>query len=349
MDSRIASLDALRGVLALAVAIGHGLFAFGIVSRENQDAWGLLAPFAYLHTAVAAFFVLSGYVLATTYRQWFSQNVRAYRVFLIRRIARTWPLSAAALLALVPVYLLSPSETGTPVQFLKSLFFMSGPWGPAGIWNPPVWSLSVEWHLYLIFPALIWSISAIRAPGFALLIIGLSLMAFHAALFSSTSANLSPAILIHGLGAFIAGMGLSMIRTRSHPGLWFVVALTILALMYWRAGIYLVPMLTPALVYAVAQCTGTPPRWLTSLGAWSYSVYMIHYPVIFLLQALSLHTFGTYSLQYLHTTSPALSYGLLALYSAAIIGMARLSYQFLELPAQKFIRSRWNVAVPRLV
>ena len=53
--------------------------------------------------------------------------------------------------------------------------------GPGWSWNGPAWSLSAEWLLYLLFPAIIVALRRVRGTG-ALLSIGLASLAATAAL-----------------------------------------------------------------------------------------------------------------------------------------------------------------------
>ena len=76
---RFLTLDALRGVGAIAVMAGHAGIVLG----------AYMPPFMYL--AVDMFFVLSGFVLAHAYDRKFAEGL-SVGAFLKARIARLYPI-----------------------------------------------------------------------------------------------------------------------------------------------------------------------------------------------------------------------------------------------------------------
>ena len=84
MKRRYVTLDAMRGVAALAVVIRHFTAANG----------GVVAQFSYL--AVDVFFVLSGFVLSLSYREQFDSGMTPVE-FLKRRVIRLYPLYFAGI------------------------------------------------------------------------------------------------------------------------------------------------------------------------------------------------------------------------------------------------------------
>jgi peptidoglycan/LPS O-acetylase OafA/YrhL len=85
--SEIRSLTGLRGVAAAYVVLYH-MHLFELCS----GAAATVLTHGYL--AVDLFFVLSGFVMALTYAELFEGGFSAgrYRDFLVRRIARVYPL-----------------------------------------------------------------------------------------------------------------------------------------------------------------------------------------------------------------------------------------------------------------
>jgi peptidoglycan/LPS O-acetylase OafA/YrhL len=140
-------------------------------------------------TAVALFFVLSGFILTYNYSALAGKSDR--RRFYINRIARIYPV---VLLALsigaigVVVAVLNPERgflgswyalgsfdpVALAVSFASQITVTTG-WLPAARlnqpWNGPAWSIACEMFFYLLFPALIaW----VRLRGMKTIAIGLA-------------------------------------------------------------------------------------------------------------------------------------------------------------------------------
>jgi peptidoglycan/LPS O-acetylase OafA/YrhL len=166
----IRALTGVRGIAALTVFLAH--------TRETLQSRGLTLdipdPLVRLFLCggrqVDIFFVLSGFILALLYREWFVDGVRAraYGEFLQRRFARIYPLHAVVLLLVIAFVaaahaLHAPTLHGldrfTP-STLPAYFLLVQAWGflgtDPGEWNPPSWSISIEALAYLLFPFLLW-------------------------------------------------------------------------------------------------------------------------------------------------------------------------------------------------
>lgn len=156
--NRLASLDYLRGVAALAVAIPHYLIL------GSQD-WPAAQVVSFL--AVEVFFGLSGFVLAAQIIHCLTSGVRSdIGVFLVRRWMRTVP---PYLLALAIVTILTGNIYGSAfwsyVFYIQNLF-ASLP--EKQDYFAVAWSLSVEEWFYVVF-ALLVAVSRgarLRLPAF---------------------------------------------------------------------------------------------------------------------------------------------------------------------------------------
>ena len=126
------TLDGIRGVAALTVFLSH-CFQYN----------GIAVPFHPATYAVWTFFVLSGCVLAPTYRG-------RYIAFLAKRFVRLWPLYAVCIAAGV---LLS----GVAPPWTRWLWWpMLNANAPDAI-DPPAWSLHVEWWAMFFMPLIVLS------------------------------------------------------------------------------------------------------------------------------------------------------------------------------------------------
>jgi peptidoglycan/LPS O-acetylase OafA/YrhL len=174
-------LTAIRGLAAWWVVFSH--FTPFLYDHLPLDVWWL-AKKGFL--AVDLFFILSGFVIYYTYHQTLVPTATSVRNFLIKRLARVYPLHLLFLLA----YL----------GFAASLFFLNGEvaaddkFSPKyfllqlGLaqtldfslnallsWNYPAWSISAELFAYLLFPPLLFFLKPQRWQNGALVmaIIGL--------------------------------------------------------------------------------------------------------------------------------------------------------------------------------
>ena len=179
-------LDALRGIAALLVALFH------------FDRWALpnlpLGPFDTLigngYIWVDFFFILSGFVMTHVYRASFlggRLGAAGYREFLGARLARIYPLHFATLMMLVGLELVKlavvlsgrvvENEPFTDRQSLDALvtnlLLMHG-WNLHDdvTWNPPSWSISAEWAVYLVCPLVILALDKCRRGTGFLLVAG---------------------------------------------------------------------------------------------------------------------------------------------------------------------------------
>jgi peptidoglycan/LPS O-acetylase OafA/YrhL len=159
---RLAALTGLRFPAALAVALAHLPEVYA-----NPHLTRTLRRFAAEGFAgVPFFFVLSGFVLAYSYRDRLARPVPgALAAYYRSRLARIWPLHLFALL-LVLAMPLHPGAGG-PGQLLANVLLVHA-WVPdvgyAAAYNSVSWTLSVEVFFYLLLPAFLWVVCR-RDPG----------------------------------------------------------------------------------------------------------------------------------------------------------------------------------------
>jgi peptidoglycan/LPS O-acetylase OafA/YrhL len=163
--NHLPSLDLLRYLCAVAVLIWHYQHFF-LLSPDNkipnfkdelQPFWNLLSvPYKTGFNAVPLFWLLSGIVLSKSY---LSVNVKLKKFF-INRIARLYPLHLATLVFILIIQLFSTLLVGHPQiykdnsfeKFLGNLLLMND----GSSFNAPVWSVSVEIFIYIVFAVLIF-------------------------------------------------------------------------------------------------------------------------------------------------------------------------------------------------
>jgi peptidoglycan/LPS O-acetylase OafA/YrhL len=285
--TRIDSLNALRGLAAAIVLVYHCA----------ELLWGSLdkvpAPLSRGYLAVDLFFLLSGFVLAHADGAAFASRVRLSDVkfFLWSRFARTYPVHILVLAALLPFYgsAAYPAGTYSGLSLLGSVFLIQGPWLGYVSWNFGAWSLSAEWHAYLLFPLLVrlvWDRPAAVLIGIA--------VACLAVLGVAVAENGNSASLVYGLGSlsrclteFIVGM----ILYRAYREKWiapiigadrtFAVCAAFVVLLASCPGTDIAVIAAlGVLLLASANNHGRVANWLglgpfQFLGKISYSLYMV--------------------------------------------------------------------------
>jgi peptidoglycan/LPS O-acetylase OafA/YrhL len=179
-EDRLRQLDALRGLAALSVFLGHAFAMLPKTPGVLQAIQGTPLHALYDgYSAVVLFFVLSGFVLNLRY-----VSSRPYRPnwvssFLIRRVFRLYPAFIVAMIfglflkrfifdasAMAPFsdwfskFWKDPLD---PIQFLKMLTLIAHNIQTDQL-DPPMWSLVVEMRVSLFFPLIIFCVNRPRKP-----------------------------------------------------------------------------------------------------------------------------------------------------------------------------------------
>jgi peptidoglycan/LPS O-acetylase OafA/YrhL len=150
-EPRIASLDFLRGIAALSVAIPH-FFMAQRIGEQVAETVSILG--------VEIFFVLSGYVLAPQIIFYVvtRPDLRNAGIFLVRRWMRTIPpYLIALLLTSAAAHTFPSTDFFRYATYLQNLFRQSN----ATDYFSIAWSLSVEEWFYLVFPPFFMALASI--------------------------------------------------------------------------------------------------------------------------------------------------------------------------------------------
>ena len=162
-------IDCFRTCAALAVVLHHYQHFYFFGGSKNTNSYLTSANiseqpfyqyFYYLYEAGAAgvhfFWVISGFIFASVY---FSKKVTG-KEFFISRFARLYPLHFLTLMVILCLQIISSLfygffqiyEFNDVKHFVLNMFFMSS-WGfESGVsYNGPIWSVSVEILVYLVF------------------------------------------------------------------------------------------------------------------------------------------------------------------------------------------------------
>jgi peptidoglycan/LPS O-acetylase OafA/YrhL len=348
---RLVGLDGLRGIAALFVVLHHCyLMSFPGYPAITGPAWAGWMIFG--HLAVVVFIVLSGFSLAVSpaRREW---QLGGKKRFAIRRAWRILPPYWAALaFSLVIAWSVVPQPgeaepTGKSVAvfglLLQDVFGSPSP-------NGAFWSIAVEAQLYIAFPLLLLMLRRAHA---LLMLCAVTAIVVAVGVLSPVSSlvdklqRLTPQFAaLFAVGVFAAGILAASDRVRRLPWQWLsllavapVIAAAALKGSVWTIENYFWVDLAlgPAIAMLLAAAAMERPRWLVtllntgavrSLGSFSYSLYLIHAPIVVAIYEL--------------LVSPRVAHGVPALLVTLAIAVptsvvaARLFAAVFEIPFQRY-------------
>ncbi|HCL59933.1 MAG TPA: hypothetical protein DHW80_09190, partial [Acinetobacter sp.] len=140
--------DGIRGALAIIVALSH---AFG-----HYTGWGSgIYPIQYASFAVDIFFILSGIVLYHAHQQEISSGIMSFSAFFKKRFLRLYPMHLFGILMVPLAFMISigqpyPDWVGnvSPINLLGDVLMMNAiNVGFDLSSNQPSWSISVEFYI----------------------------------------------------------------------------------------------------------------------------------------------------------------------------------------------------------
>ena len=348
------SLHGLRGLASLSVLLSHfiGFILFsGFVMKPLRffDA-GL--------PAVSLFFVMSGAVLGISLRN-FRADRGTYLAYLVRRFLRLWPVIALSTLLGYTVLVVTPDLIGD--QIYTSIFhrYVASSLGASdvilslsfasSVINPPLWSISVEVIASILLPFM--AIASRRLAGCLYLCLACLLLAIAVGHRESIwFIGHWPAYLINfALGLLACHLALwARPWIGRMPGWLFVMVVVglYLGLMNTHSMIQL-PMkpghflgnlcdlafALPLVVLLMERDRGF--AGLASgigrfLGDTSYSVYLLHWPIMVGILAIAGLAFGPATIM---AHGELFSAGLLSACLIVTLLAASLSYRYVEKPA----------------
>jgi peptidoglycan/LPS O-acetylase OafA/YrhL len=350
---RFLELDALRGLAAVAVMISHfnGLWNRRTMSHAELAFFlGPLQMIAAAHSAVALFFVLSGFVLTLPT---LAGRTQPYGVFITRRITRIYlPYLGALALAVAcdfmfrrpgGVYLnewfAGTWSTAVNWRLVWAHVFFIGPYNSQEF-NTAFWTLVLEMRVSLIFPVLCYAVLR-SSRKIACLLVVLSFVV------QGLLPEPATAHTIYAVSSFLVGILLAkyyvpiMSWYQGMERLQRVVLLCVAMLIYtyaqfmkhgpWPLVKFMEPLTTLSVV-VVIMASVTASRWRSFLlgafpqwcGHVSYSLYLIHGTILYSLVEL---TYGHFPLIYI-----------LPVYFVLTFGLARVYFEFVERPSMELGR-----------
>jgi peptidoglycan/LPS O-acetylase OafA/YrhL len=363
---RLHSLDAARGIAALAVVVWHWQHVYMIgggklEDRSIQPFYDILFPLYHSGwLAVEFFFTLSGFVFFWLYGQKLADRTLGMGSFWLARFSRLYPLHLVTLLviAVMQVALMSNGHqsfiySGTNwTNFGLNLLFLQH-FVPGGAWtfNGPEWSVGVEIILYVIFSVYCLVLKPNwRLPLLALVCVGIWYMGqewtlgrgivgfFAGGLAYEAWRRLRdlpwmsraalPIIL-----AVAAAWIYTIIEARFHP---LASSFDTFGLRgWWVVEMIFRLVLVPVTVTALALHESHGAKFwqkLSPIGDLTYGLYLWHFPLQ-LAMACAVLLAGA-------PLAPMQSPLGMVIYMTVLIALAWASYRWIERPAQIWIRSR---------
>lgn len=358
-EKQLIGLEALRFLSAFAILVWHykqflfvGAAPVGLLV-DQQPFFAVLRPFyQYGHAGVQLFWCISGFIFAWKYASLVRAGLISLTKFLFLRFSRLYPLHLATLLLVALLSFLYLQQNGQFFvyvfndlrHFLLQLCFASS-WGlESGFsFNGPVWSVSAEILVYLLFFLVcryagsnLW-LDIATVIAISLISVGLR------EAFGFRSQVLGAGVFFY-LGCVSHHLYALMLRTTTRR-IQLVISALLACVVVVLAGLVHLKILHiagasiamfPAIVL-VFQTVITPrsrraARALAVLGDLTYASYLMHFPIqlafVLLCGVAGVPLIGMF---YGH----ALFLG----YVTTTLVVARLVFVYFERPAQQYLRA----------
>lgn len=327
---KIAVVQALRGLAALGVVLWH---ASSFVGPYGEGTAGYLLQPAGT-SGVLLFFVISGFIMVLT-----TARSNDAGLFFIKRVSRVWPAYMVATIMAIVVQWSFTEEGAARLFFYSALFIPTGNEGPHTFGFPSLnvgWTLNYEMYFYLVF-----GLSMLFGPfrwlalfsWFALTLIAVPLACGNSPLdayasngFATPYFNMAsnPLIWSFVAGSAIGLLYLSPLKIRS-PMAAGALSIGVIGFATWQhlahfeighgilqSGLSIIPLVLVAVLASKTHHIPTGAS-LIYLGDISYSLYLVHAPVITVFRMLGFSSWTGF-----------------ALVTLASIGLAAMFHRYIE-------------------
>lgn len=363
----LSPLTSLRGIAALLVVIFHFDAIFIHLAPYGEHPF-----FRKGYLWVDFFFLLSGFIMMHVYGKLFLDGFKLnnFKQFIRARFARIYPLYLFSFFATIAVYLwfranfeinfwddiiFNISAIPTNLLLLQGMHMTS-----YLTWNQPSWSISTEWWIYILFPFMIvpfkkivaWRKSALILfiiGGYLLIIYYLYPLSNASSPFPGSDNNLLNVTYDYGFVRCFLGFLFGMLLYELYIIQWFQKYLSkSFAIFLGTLALFIilgqnVSDLFPILLMAVivlmgAYATGASEKFLNLkplqfLGDISYSMYLVHIPLLFFISFLA-KKYHPIEIEF-NPNVPAWTYCLI--FITLVIAISTLTYEFIEMPMRKKI------------
>jgi len=313
-------LDLLRFFAALSVAVYHWQGNTPVLHPVALSHQSLMMKM-YLdwvgagYQFVMVFFVLSGLLISSSVLRAVKDGRWSWKIYLVNRLTRLWVVLLPALVLAFVLGELQKLLFGN-LNFsgafgVKTLFlnagFLQDRFAPVYGGDDPLWSLSYEFWYYILFPCVVLSFVS-RRVSLRVMYVTISL-----AIFALIGVRMSEYFLVWMLGCGVLFMRPLRIR---QTWLWYVAIVVALLTMFVfyqvpyiafhvrpslaTSSIYpdfILSLSVALLIYVIRSepvgaerkdQVGTWAKAFASLAGFSYTLYLVHYPAIYLVTRLLL-------------------------------------------------------------
>ncbi len=282
---RLDFIDGMRALAALYIVLNHSL-----QSAEYASPW--LSFLGRGHDVVAIFIAISGFCLALPMAQHGRWNLQTWRFYKKRARRILPPYFAAVAIGLFFVLVYSHKSdlqdyAGAPVSSATVIthVLLVQNWSRSQMYtlDGPLWSIAVEWQIYILFPLII----LLWRYGGRWLTLLVSFVVAHGLLYATHYGGYANFLFL-----FVVGMlGAELAFSDEHKNWLGIATLSSIAA-------YLLSLLIPRTPYVIsdifialsaaltmAYLTRNPQHWagkilgwrlLAWLGTFSYSIYLVH-------------------------------------------------------------------------
>lgn len=331
---RLAWIDGLRGLAATLVLLNHApliwhtlqlsprAFLLGEASVQLLGHLGAIG--------VQLFFCITGFLFVGKLMHAPQVDWTQFFLHRIRRLVPAYALSVLVVLLLAAaldpsIDMLDDALAALPAMLSFGLYPLPavGDFDTARLLGMN-WTLAAEWRFYVMLPVLYAVTRLLRLPvwlGVGAVAVGFATVA-------------GPGVWVF----FVVGAASALLRDRELPEHWQPLAKTLTAtvllstLLHWRSAAESPEVHGLHIALLFLGCTLTRPALLAArapvaLGTVSYSLYLLHLCVMFVVVGF-VHAF-VYDVTLLSPWAFGL---LLAVASAAAVGMAAISHHVVERP-----------------
>jgi peptidoglycan/LPS O-acetylase OafA/YrhL len=301
-------VDALKAIACLFIVLHHLAF-YGPMSDVVYPFMPTVIDvfYQYGRMAVQAFFVIAGFLLAAKFapqgkilplNPLHSIYQRYLRLAIPYLVALVFAILCAAL---AREWLTHDSIPGVPgfLQLWAHVFFLQDLVGEEAL-SAGVWYVAIDLQLFALAAIVLWCAGKIESRYSALIFTGPLLIALLTAvsLFVFNLNETWDSTALYFFGAYGLGALSYWCTRRRHGFLWLALlsaVVSIALLLDFRSRILVAACVM--LLLGLARQSGALEQWqmprvLTYLGRISYSVFLIHFPLCLLVNAVFFHFFA---------------------------------------------------------
>lgn len=357
-NARFYWLDWARFLAAFWVLVvharGYSWVAYGDLQRESQGllAAGFFAITRIGHEAVIFFFVLSGFLVGGKLLERCLNGSFDIKSYCIDRVSRIY-------VPLIPIIIFSillgliRNRYSEPAVVAGNLFGLQGVFVDTVVGNAPLWSLAYEMWFYVMAGALAVVLAGKRHRVLAFLLVLISLLIF---------IKLDPVLLmVWWLAA--CGYFLRDSKALFWPGLIMAmvggvcmqltsvsetVNIRMQFMAYFPDDLFVLIFGTGLTLFVASICNRKPSSQTaqqfeflgSKLAAFSYTLYLIHYPIL----ALWSHSWpGKYAVMDFNSLGIFFARIIVCLLVAIIFFVLFESH---TLSVRRWLNARWQVSIP---